>query len=160
MAATQPQDIYEPLHDLVQLDFDAIKAYADAIAHIDDAAIRRDLESFKADHQRHIQDLTAVIAELGGKPSTPGTDFKGFLLEGMTRLRSLTGTKGALKAMRSNERLSNKAYEKASRLDLPARAHEVVARNLEDERRHLASIVAHLERLETEARRGEPVAHP
>jgi hypothetical protein len=69
----------------------------------------------------------------------------------MTKLRSATGTIGALKAMRMNEKLTNRTYEKQVRGELPPIALEVVTRNLEDERRHLAAIEEHITRL------GEPL---
>jgi hypothetical protein len=59
----------------------------------------------------------------------------------------VTGTVGALRAMRMNEKLTNKTYDKAVRLDLPPMALEVVTRNLEDERRHLAAIENHIDRI-------------
>jgi hypothetical protein len=95
-------------------------------------------------------ELRTVILELGGAPLEPSRDLKGVLLEGMTKLRSVTGTMGALKAMRMNEKLTNRTYDRASELDLPPRARQVVAANLADERRHLAAIKGHIARLRSE----------
>lgn len=140
----------DELNDLIQLDFDAVQAYQQAIDRIerDDAEVRADLERFRADHERHITDLGAAIRALGHEPKEVGRDLKGVLLEGMTALRSATGTLGALKAMRMNEKLTNKSYARAAEVRLPLVAREVVARNLDDERRHLAAITAHIARLD------------
>jgi rubrerythrin len=142
-------DIIEELNKLVQLDYDASKTYEQALQHIDegDAEIRADLESFRRDHLRHIEELSAVVEEHGGAPLEPGRDVKGVLLEGMTKLRSVTGTLGALKAMRMNEKLTNRSYDRAAELELPAGVRAFVLANLADERRHLAAIEAHIERL-------------
>ena len=91
-----------------------------------------------------------MVEDLGGEVEEVTRDIKGVLLEGMTKLRSVTGTLGALRAMKSNEKLTNKAYDKAVRLDLPPMALEVVTRNLEDERRHLAAIENHIDRVAAE----------
>jgi hypothetical protein len=63
----------------------------------------------------------------------------------------VTGTLGALKAMRMNEQLTNRSYDRAAELDLPAGPRAFVIANLADERRHLAAIEAHIERLRAEA---------
>lgn len=140
--------LIETLNQLIQLDYDAVKAYEQAIDRVDDPEVESDFESFLLDHERHITDLSQLVRELGGTPKTLGRDLKGVLLEGMTMLRSATGTLGALRAMRTNERLTNRTYEKALAHDLPSHARAVVAVNFEDERRHLRMIEQHVERLE------------
>ncbi len=142
-------DVIEVLNDLVQLDYEAIQTYDQALKHIDDQDIdvRRDLESFKLDHDRHVLELTTVISGMGGEVNEIHRDVKGILLEGMTALRSVTGTVGALKAMRTNEKLTNKTYEKASYAGLPMVAVEIVTKNLADERRHLTAIEMHIDRI-------------
>jgi uncharacterized protein (TIGR02284 family) len=142
-----PKDVIQHLNELIQLDFDAARTYEQALERVDDPLASEDLESFREDHERHISELTRVVEDLGGEVEEAGRDVKGVLLESMTKLRSVTGTLGALKAMRLNEKLTNRTYEKATREDLPPIALEVVARNLEDERRHLAAIEEHIERL-------------
>ena len=141
------KDIVKALNDLVQLDFDASKTYEQAIDHCDDELVKSDLRSFMQDHVRHIADLTAAIVDLGGQPIEPKRDVKGVVLESMTRLRAVTGTSGALKAMRMNEKLTNRSYDKAAELSVPPRIREILLANLDDERRHLAAIEAHIARL-------------
>jgi rubrerythrin len=147
-------DIVEELNELAQLDHDASRTYEEALSHVEEeaavAVIRTDLESFRLDHLRHIAELRRAVESLGGASIEPSRDLKGVLLEGMTKLRSVTGTAGALKAMRMNEKLTNRSYERASELDLPPVARDVVLAGLADERRHLAAIEAHLERLGAE----------
>lgn len=141
------------LNDLIQLDYDAVQAYEQAIERVDadDVDVRVDLDSFRQDHERHISDLQNAVRVLGGQPKDPSRDLKGLLLEGLTALRSATGTLGALKAMRMNEKVTNKSYSKAADIRLPFAAREVVARNFDDERRHLSVIKAHIARLDEDA---------
>jgi uncharacterized protein (TIGR02284 family) len=140
----------ELLNDLIQLDYDAVQAYKQAIEKIDDVSARVDLEAFQADHERHIADLSRTVRMMGGEPEEAGRDLKGVLLEGLTALRSVTGTLGALRAMRMNEKLTNRSYERALEVRLPIAARDVVLRNREDERRHLSAIETHIERLSGE----------
>lgn len=142
------QDIIKKLESLRQLDFDAVQAYSQAIEKIDVMSIRTELERFRGDHERHITDLATAIQRLGGQPEELGRDVKGVLIEGMTMLRSVTGTKGALKAMKTNEKLTNKSYEEALESDLPIDVQDVVLRNRQDEARHLEFIEAALDQLD------------
>lgn len=135
------EKIVGTLNALIQLDYDAIQAYDRAIAKVDSEMIKRDLESFRRDHERHIIDLSECVRDIGGVPEELGRDFKGVLLEGLTALRSVTGTAGALKAMKTNEEITNRVYDEAlGSIALPANIRRVVERNRDDERRHLAYI--------------------
>jgi hypothetical protein len=81
-----------------------------------------------------------MVATLAEQPPKPTPDLKSVLIEGMTALRSVTGTEGALKAMRMNEGLTNSRYDAALKADLPADVRSVVEKNRDDERRHLQYI--------------------
>jgi rubrerythrin len=153
-------DAIDLLNDLIQLDYDAIQTYEQALKRVDDDDhdVRRDLDSFRLDHERHVAELSSLITSMGDIAKDVGRDVKGVLLEGMTALRSVTGTVGALKAMRMNEKLTNRNYEKASHAGLPLEAVELVTKNLADERRHLTTIEMHIDRLVAE--REEEAAEP
>jgi hypothetical protein len=138
--------VCDQLNKLIQLDFDAAGTYREALLHIDDPSARDDLHSFLGDHERHVMELTRIVRDLGGEPVEAHRDFKGVILEGMTRLRS-RGTLGALRAMRMNEKLTNRGYDKAAGVYMPPIGQVIVVENLTDERRHLAAIEAHIERL-------------
>jgi len=152
--ATNPHDRYDrwmhsvcdQLNKLIQLDVDATFTYREALTHVTDFDVKLDLESFLTDHERHIMELTQVIRDLGGSPIEVHRDFKGAILEGMTKLRS-RGTLGALRAMRMNEKLTNRSYDKAAHIYMPPLGQVIVIENRDDERRHLAAIEAHIARL-------------
>lgn len=135
------------LNDLIQLDFDAIVSYHHAIEHCDDAHVRYDLEQFRGDHARHITDLGRVIRALDGTPIEAHRDLKGLVLEGLTTVRSLGGTLAALRAMRTNEKLTNRTYRQAASCALAPLARVVIDQNFADEQRHLAVIQSHIERM-------------
>ncbi|HEY5924506.1 MAG TPA: DUF2383 domain-containing protein [Kofleriaceae bacterium] len=138
--------VCDHLNKLIQLDYDAGCTYREALLHIDDPAARSDLDAFLADHERHVMELTQIVRDLGGTPIEAHRDFKGMILEGMTRLRS-RGTLGALRAMRMNEKLTNHSYDKAAEVYMPPIGQAIVMENLADERRHLAAISAHIARI-------------
>ena len=149
-------DVVKKLSTLVQLDIDAIHAYEQAIEKIENVQVQDQLTRFKEDHRRHVENLSSLIQRHGGQAPEYSRDFKGFLIQGFTALRSVTGTEGALKAMKSNELLTNKTYDEALSWDLADDVKDVVKRNREDERLHLNYIEKAIESRVWEA--GEQVA--
>jgi uncharacterized protein (TIGR02284 family) len=127
----------ETLNSLIHLDIDAVRAYTRAIDEIDFPEAKEELTKFRADHERHIKNLSHEMARLGGKPPENKPDLKGFFIETFTAIRSKMGTEQALKAMKSNEELTNREYENALAVELPHFAREIVLLNREDEARHL-----------------------
>jgi uncharacterized protein (TIGR02284 family) len=140
----EKDEIINGLCKLVQLDIDAVEAYTQAIEKIDPEPIRNSLIKFRSDHQQHITNLSAKIKELGDNPPQ-NADLKGLLLEGVTKLRSITGTEGALSAMRMNEKITNKTYAEALEQDWPADIMALIQNNANDEQGHLSYIEQALE---------------
>jgi hypothetical protein len=142
------------LKRLVHLDIDASLAYAQAIDGVDEEHedVRRQLEAFKGDHERHILELSNVLLALGHEPPEYKRDAKGFFIEGMTAIRAALGTRQALKAMRQNELMTNKRYGDALELTgLPREVMDIIVRARDDERRHLAFIEERLHAFATQA---------
>jgi rubrerythrin len=133
-------EVLEQLRDLAQLDVDAIGAYESAIGRISAAHVREKLVQFRGDHERHVRDLNAAIGGLGGKPIERKPDVSGFLIKGMTAVTSMMGDQAALTAMRGNEELTNRSYQKALQAGLLPDVRQLVERNFADEQRHLAWI--------------------
>lgn len=131
------REIAKRLSDLCQLDIDAVHAYGKAIEHIDIPEVRDQIIKFQNDHERHITDLSGIIRRLGHEPPEFSKDFKGFLLEGFTALRGVTGSEGALKALKSGEEMTNKKYSEARSWEMPLDIVSVIQNNYEDEQRHL-----------------------
>ncbi|HEY3449419.1 MAG TPA: DUF2383 domain-containing protein [Myxococcales bacterium] len=135
-----PKDLNKELSSLAQLDIDAIHAYDQAIHNIDVTSVREQLTQFKADHERHVRDLSVIIQRFGGQAPSFSPDFKGYVLQGFTALRSAMGTEGALKAMKGNEELTNRTYSNALGKGFPVDVLAVLQKNYADEQRHLAAI--------------------
>jgi uncharacterized protein (TIGR02284 family) len=146
----------EELNELIRFDFDAIGAYDSAINDIKEMTVRDPLIQFRADHERHVMNLSEIVRRLGGTPvEHPG--LKGIIRKTMTRVAGLGGTEATLKAMRSNEELLNKTYAHHLGLDFPEDIKTVIRQNYGDEQRHLAWIDQALQNRLWEAGVG---AHP
>ena len=135
--------IIEELNEVLQIDIDAVGAYESALDGIHENEIKQQILAFKGDHERHIVDLRSIVQRLGGKPeSTP--DLKGALRKGFTKVAGLMGTEIVLRAMLSNEKLTNDVYSKHVQKNFPPDILAVIRRNLGDEQRHYSWIEAAL----------------
>jgi len=139
------QDIVDGLNELIQLDVDTTEAYEQALRKIDDPDTFQLLSQFRNDHVRHIKELSLAVQGLGGQPNNRRLDMKGYLIEGFTALRSITGIEGALKAMQSNEKITTVTYERALHANFPPNILALIQRNYADEVRHLSQIQRMLE---------------
>jgi len=136
----ETHDIVKELRSLCQLDIDAVHAYNECLRHIDVSEVKKTIERFRADHERHIKDLSAIIHSYKEKAPEFSPDLKGYMLDVFSKLRSLSGTEGALKSLKSGENLTNKRYAKALDLAFPDNIRGVIERNYRDEQRHLTYV--------------------
>jgi uncharacterized protein (TIGR02284 family) len=150
LAGRQP-NLTKMLHALIELEYDAISAYTVAIDRLDGITAKTAFEGFRADHMRHVRDLSAHLQQLGGKPPDGG-DIKAVLAKGKVYMGSLAEDKGILMAMRSNENDTNAAYENALENDaVSPDLAGILQQNLEDERRHRLWIEDQLSAMRTES---------
>jgi len=130
--------IVDAIQDLVELDYDAVEAYAAAIKRIDNESYKAQLREFKADHERHIKELSELLRRRG-EDVPEGPSGKQWLTKGKVVIANLVGEKAILMAMKSNEVDTNTAYERmVNRKDKWADLLNIVDRGLQDERRHKA----------------------
>ena len=123
------------LQDLIHLDMDAITAYDQAIRACEHETVAEQLRQFRADHGRHVRDLSEELRKLGETPDVR-TDAKGFFIEKFTAI-SARGTRTALMAMLANEKLTTATYAAALEIeDIPESAKAVIRQNYSDEQRH------------------------
>lgn len=130
----------ETLMSIMQLDIDDAHAYEQVISNLEDEELKSKFQEFKKDHERHIQEIATLIKEMEGVPPEYSRDFKGYLISGYTAIRSMMGTKGALEAMQTNEKMTVKRYEEALQKNLSSKARDLLTKNFQDERRHLSFI--------------------
>jgi len=146
--AVANQDLVHHLNQLIALDFDAIAAYDQAIDRLQDPTCKSQMSTFKRDHEQHVRDLSSLVTRYGGTPRQRG-DAKQMVTQGMVVIRSITGDKGIMKAMKTNEDQTNAGYEKAVAMrDIPNDVRTVLEKNLSDERRHRSWIIDQINKMQ------------
>lgn len=140
-------DLIEAMSNLVQLDIDAIHAYDQAVKEIDDTIIRDHLLKFQDEHRDHISGLSKQIEILGGQPPKRSQDLKGYVIEAFTAIRSYTGMKGALQAMKTTEEITNRYYGEVVSWEAPPAVKEVLRKYFSQEKIHLEYITSNLQAL-------------
>ncbi len=138
------KDLIEAMVNLVQLDIDAVHAYNHAIKEVDDPIIRDRLLEFQEDHRKHISVLSNHIKDLGGNPPEQSKDFKGYVIDAFAAIRSFTGLKGALKAMKITEEITNRYYGEVVSWKAPSAVKESLRTYFSEEKIHLEYIVSNL----------------
>jgi uncharacterized protein (TIGR02284 family) len=141
------KELIETMSKLVQLDIDAVHAYEQAVKEIDDPIIKERLLKFQSEHHRHINDLSKQIDDLGGQPPEPSKDFKGYLIEAFTAIRSFTGLKGALQSLKITEEIANRYYGEVVSREAPSEVKEALRTCFSEEKIHLDYISSNLQTL-------------
>jgi ElaB/YqjD/DUF883 family membrane-anchored ribosome-binding protein len=146
--ATPTAEVLEGLNDLLQLDHDAVGAYDIAIEKLEDRDHADQIAGFRRDHERHIRDLNALIAGMGGTPRNE-PHATGPFKKAMQALGAVGGDKGTLLAWRTNELQVRTKYDAyASRANhWPDHVKRVVDACALDEERHYEWAVGVLSRL-------------
>jgi len=136
------------LNDLLQLDVDAVQAYALAVRQVQSSSRKQTLRRYQADHKRHITALKRLIRSHGGAPIAVSHIPTGPFKLAMQATGSLGGDKAVLLAFKTNERQSRDKYRRAAEQDnLPADVARVLKRAAADEERHYRWAEKSLERL-------------
>lgn len=124
------------LNDLLQLDHDAVGAYSVAINATTDDARRETLRGFRADHERHIEEVTRLIQDRDGKPIQSPHMPTGVFKLAVQKAGALGGETALLLAFKANERQGRDKYRRAAENSDDLEVAEVLARASEDEIRH------------------------
>lgn len=138
MSTTPPNEaqLVAELNDLLQLDHDAVQAYGLALDGLQDERHRATLREYRADHERHVEELTRLVQSFGGIPlNLPHLPTGAFKLA-VQAVGRLGGDRALLLAFKTNEGQVRAKYR-----EHVARAHsvdvqEVLRRAADDEERH------------------------
>ncbi len=136
------------LNDLLRLDHDAVQSYGIAIEHLDAAAHQEKLREFRADHERHIEQLSGLIRQQGGKPVGGPHLTTGAVKAAVQQAGRAGGDRGILTAFKTNERQARDKYRRHAEKGHAGEVGDVVARGAADEERHYAWVVSVLESIE------------
>lgn len=125
------------LHDLAQLDVDALGAYDVALAHISQPSVRERLEHFREEHLRHVVELNSFLRLMGAPEVELRPDVKGAMMKGFTTVSSWMGTEATLLAMMGTEELTNRAYDAALRFTWDPDLHLFLVTGRQHELHHV-----------------------
>lgn len=135
------------LNDLLQLDHDAVGAYAIAINATTDDSRRETLRGFRADHERHIEEVTRLIQDRGGKPIQSPHMPTGVFKLAVQKAGAMGGETALLLAFKANERQGRDKYRRAAENSDDLEVADVLGRASEDEIRHYDWAVRTLQEL-------------
>lgn len=125
------------IKNLLILEHDAIAAYDSTIERLESAEYRQQIETFRRDHEAHVQEL-GLLDTMGIEKPMEG-DMKQWLTTGKVALADLAGDNTILKAMKTNEDDTVAAYQQALDNDITdAELRPLMEKGLADERRHRA----------------------
>jgi rubrerythrin len=135
------------LNDLLRLDHDAVQAYTLAIKLLQTKEYRKRIRRFRADHERHIDELHELIASHDGQPvDLPHLPTGAFKLA-VQAVGRAAGDRGLLLAFKSNERQVRDKYMRAADERHPPDVDDVVRRAAQDEQKHYSWVLEALEDL-------------
>ena len=100
------------IKNLLILEHDAIAAYDSTIERLENAEYRQQIETFRRDHEEHVQELGRIADTMGIDKPMEG-DMKQWLTTGKVALADLAGDNAVLKAMKTNEDDTVAAYQQA-----------------------------------------------
>lgn len=126
------------LNDLLQLDHDALNGYDLTMRELKSSAYRETVRRYRRDHERHVEELTALVRAHGGQPVEAAHPSSVDKL-GLQALGDVGGgDTHVLVAFRNNERQSRDKYARAAEKAAawPADVQTVVRSAASDERRH------------------------
>jgi rubrerythrin len=123
------------LNDLLQLDHDAVHTYSLTIRQLKNETYQEMIRSFRSDHERHIEELTQLIEQLGGSPASLPHASAVLKLD-LQIMAGIAGDAAVLMAFRANERQVRDKYQRAADMALPGTAAATVMHAASDEARH------------------------
>lgn len=136
------------LNDLLQLDVDAVQAYALTIRQLESKLRKQTVRKYQADHRRHIAELKRLIRAHGGAAVAVSHIPTGPFKLAMQGIGSFGDDKVVLLAFKTNERQGRDKYRRAAMgRGLPRDVSRVLKRFARDEERHYRWAAKELEKL-------------
>src|SRR5690606_19757250 len=125
------------LNELIELEYDAIAGYEQALSRLDGERHKPMLGLFMRTHQRRVRELGRRVRSLGGAPRG-GWEVRRIVTRGRIEIGAMAGDEAIFRAMSRNEDDAVTTYERAAqRLSTASEdLRGLVERYLADERRH------------------------
>jgi hypothetical protein len=136
------------LNDLLQLDVDAVQAYALVLRQLESKVRKDTVRRYQSDHRRHITELKRLIRAHGGAPIEVSHVPTGPLKLAMQAMGSVGSDRAVVMAFKTNERQGRDKYRRAAATrGLPSDVARVLRRGARDEERHYRWAEKQLEQL-------------
>jgi rubrerythrin len=123
---------------IAQMDSEAAVAYETAAELVSEPEVRARLQEFASDHRRHIDDIGALIEQIGGDAELAAPPPETSVFSMLALAVASMGDRAALMALVGNEQFTNATYSTALELVTNAEALALLQRNLQDEQRHIS----------------------
>jgi hypothetical protein len=125
------------LNDLLQLDYDAVAAYAIALSSLDDPGYQDAVRRFKVDHERHIDELTDLVRAYGGIPlALP--HVSGVFKTAVQAVSAAGNDAAIITAFKANEVQSRDKYRRAASKQHPPDVQGALIKAARDEQHHFS----------------------
>ena len=133
----------DTLNELLKGEHMAMNIYGKVKGIQQDGQVAQMLSSFEQDHQRHAEQLTQRITELGGEPKG-STGLSGIMADINSVFNSLRGPEELLKQVYNGEDKGIHAYE--DRIDeIDPISQEIVRKIMKEDHEHLKWFKARME---------------
>lgn len=131
------ENFADALKELIELDRAAVEAYQAAEDRLNHPDYKNKFKEFRADHERHIQQIIGLLENHNEKGPEGSYLGKELIAKGKVILANMIGDTTILRAMKSNEIDTNVAYERMNdREDIWPEAREILKQGQRDEKKH------------------------
>lgn len=131
------EDFAESIKNLIELEYDTIEAYEEAISRLEVESNKLKLREFCQDHEQHVLALSELLLNHKEQVPVKSGIIKNWISKGKVIIADLIGDSSILLAMASNETDTNKAYERMNaRHDRWDDSKEILKIALADEKMH------------------------
>lgn len=120
------EETVKTLQNLAQYEIDQSFLLSHCVNNINDTSIKENILKIKRECEDNVRILSQLIKKYGGESPTYSQDFKGYFMNGYAAMRGAFTDQGALKALHTNLKLIDKAFESALKASLPQDAKDTI----------------------------------
>lgn len=123
------------LNQLIQIDCDASLAYQQAIQQEASSKTKQQWKKFQEEHEKHIYEISSELKRLGGLPiQREAFPANKFFTENFVAIVPTYSSTQILKAMFSNEELTNYLYDSVLHEALPETIKSLLRKHRDEEK--------------------------
>lgn len=120
------EETVKTLQNLAQYEIDQYFLLSHCVNNVNNATIKENILKIKRECEDNVKMLLELIKKYGGEIPPYSQDFKGYFMNGYAAMRGAFTDQGALKALHTNLKLIDKAFESALKASLPQDAKDAI----------------------------------